>query len=107
MKMKQNSKKGWILEVDHEYPEELHEAHNSYLLAPEKKVIKAEQLSEYQRRLKEELKLNPPDTRKLVLTLEDKERYVVHYRNLQLYLRLGMRLKKVHRAIEVDQEPWM
>ena len=48
MKMKQNSKKGWILEVDLEYPAHLHDAHNDYPLAPEKKVIKPEQMSEYQ-----------------------------------------------------------
>ena len=39
MKMKWNSKKGWILEVDLKYPAQLHEAHNDYPLAPEKKVI--------------------------------------------------------------------
>ena len=44
---------------------------------------------------------------KLVLTLEDKEKNVVHYSNLQFYLRQGMKLKKVHRVIEFDQEPWM
>ena len=38
---------------------------------------------------------------------EDKEKYIVHYRNLQLYLRQGMRLKKVHRVLEFDQERWM
>ena len=53
------------------------------------------------------LNLAMPDTEKLVLTLEDKEKYVTHYRNLQFYLRQGMRLKKVHRVIEFDQEPWM
>ena len=47
------------------------------------------------------------NTEKLVLTLEDKEKYVVHYKNLQFYLRQGMQLKKVHRVIEFDQEPWM
>ena len=54
-----------------------------------------------------DLDLTMPKTEKLVLTLEDKERYVVHYSNLQFYLRQGMRLKKVHRVIEFDQEPWM
>ena len=48
MKMKWNLKKGWILEVDLEYPEELHYAHNDYPLAPEKKAINSEQMSEYQ-----------------------------------------------------------
>ena len=107
MKMKWNSKKGWILEVDLEYPTYLHDAHNDYPLAPEKKSIKVEQMSEYQQRLMNGLNLAMPNTEKLVLTLEDKEKYVVHYKNLQLYLRQRMRLKKVHRVIEFDQEPWM
>ena len=107
MKMKWNSKKGWILEVDLEYPAHLHDAHNDYPLAPEKKVIKPEQMSEYQRRLMTDLDLAMPNTEKLVLTLEDKENYVTHYSNLQFYLRQGKRLKKVHRVIEFDQEPWM
>ena len=51
-----------------------------------------------------DLDLAMPKTEKLV---EDKEKYVVHYSNLQFYLRQGMRLKKVHRVIEFDQEPWM
>ena len=38
MKIGPNAKKGWILEVDLEYPEELHDAHNGYPLAPEKRV---------------------------------------------------------------------
>ena len=107
MRMKPNSKKGWILEVDLEYPAHLHDAHNDYPLAPEKKVINREQMSEYQRRLVADLDLAMPKTEKLVLMLEDKEKYVVHCSNLQFYLRQGMRLKKVHRVIEFDQEPWM
>ena len=107
MKMKWNSKKGWILEVDLEYPTFLHDAHNDYPMAPEKKVIRPEQMSEYQRRLMTDLDLTMPNTEKLVLTLEDKEKYVTHYSNLQFYLRQGMRLKKEHRVIEIDQEPWM
>ena len=78
--MKENSKKGWILEVDLEYPEELHEALNSYLLTPVKKVIKPEQISWYQQRLLADLHLEPPKSEKLVLTQEGKENYVVHYR---------------------------
>jgi len=107
MKLKQNAKKGWILEVDLEYPEELHDAHYSYPLAPEKKVTDLGKMSEYQHRLMADLGINPPNTEKLVLTLEDKEKYVLHYMNLQLYLRQGMRLKKVHRVLEFDQESWM
>jgi len=78
MKLRENSKKGWILEVNLKYPEELHEAHSSYPLAPEKKAIGVEQMSEYQTRMTEDLGLDFPKSEKLVLTLEDKHRYVVH-----------------------------
>ena len=39
--------------------------------------------------------------------LQDTKNYFVHYRNLQLYLKLGMKLKKVHRTLEFNQECWM
>ena len=73
-----DEKNAWILEVDLEYPEELHEAHNCYPLAPEKKARDPRKMSEYQLRLMVELVLEPPNTEKLVLTLEDKEKYVVY-----------------------------
>ena len=49
IKKRENAKNGWILEVDLEYPAELHEQHNSYPLAPEKKVVKKECMSDYER----------------------------------------------------------
>ena len=104
---KENGETGWILEVDLEYPRELHEEHDSFPLAPEKKVVKKEWMSDYQRRLINDLDMNPPDSEKLWLTLQDKNNYVVHYRNLQFYLNQGMKLKKVHRVLEFDQECWM
>ena len=107
MKKKENAKNGWILEVDLEYPAELHEQHNSYPLAPEKKIVKKECMSDYQKRLMKDLDLKPPDSEKLLLTLEDKSNYVVHYRNLQFYLKQGMKLKRVHRVLEFEQECWM
>ena len=64
-------------------------------------------MPEYQKRMMNVLQINMPNTEKLVLTLEDKEKCAVHYKNLQFYLSQGMRLKKVHRGIEFDQEPWM
>ncbi|KAL9984486.1 hypothetical protein ACROYT_G006784, partial [Oculina patagonica] len=101
------AKFGWILEVDLEYPKELHDAHNSYPLAPEKKKINKEMFSPYQKKTIKDLNLRPPDTEKLVLTLEDKTNYVTHYRNLQFYLKQGMKLKKVHKVLEFEQEAWM
>lgn len=55
--MKLKGRKGWILEVDLEYPEELHKSHNSYPLAPEKKAIGFEQMSGYQKRMMNNLGL--------------------------------------------------
>ncbi|KAL9980669.1 hypothetical protein ACROYT_G009282 [Oculina patagonica] len=107
MRKKELAKTGWILEVDLEYPAELHEEHNSYPLAPEKKKINKDLFSPYQKKLITELKFDPPDTEKLVLTLEDKKNYVVHYRNLQFYLKQGMKLKRVHKVLEFEQECWM
>ena len=44
---------------------------------------------------------------KLIQRLASKKNYVLHYRNLQLYLSLGLKLKKVHRVLEFDQSPWL
>ena len=107
LKKKENTRNGWILEVDLEYQAELHEGHSSYPLAPEKKEVKKEKKSDYQRSLINDLELTVPDTKKLLLTLEDKNNYVAHYRNLQFYLMQGMKLKKVHRVLEFQQECWM
>ena len=49
----------------------------------------------------------PAEVEKLVPKLNNKERYVLHYRSLQLYLSLGMRLKKIYRALCFKQRPWM
>ena len=98
-----DSDKGYMLEVDLEYPEELHDMHNSYPLAPESLVVQKEWMSEYQLKLVGKSK----EVKKLVPNLMDKKKYVVHYRNLQLYLSLGLKLKKIHRALEFTQSKWM
>ena len=46
-----DSPEGLILEVDLEYPEELHKAHNAYALARERMVVQGEWMSEYQHNL--------------------------------------------------------
>ena len=62
-------------------------------------------MSEYQYGLGN--RVVPTEVEKLVPNLYNKECYVLHYRNLQLYLSLGMRLKKIHRALCFKQSPWM
>ena len=97
---------GHILEVDLEYPQELHDEHNSYPLAPERMAVQKEWMSDYQNGLLG-VGVAPTEVEKLVPNLRDKERYVLHYRNLLLYLSLGMRLTKVHRALRFEQSAWM
>ena len=64
-------------------------------------------MSPYQKEIARELNLSKDKTEKLLLTLRDKKNYVLHYRNLQLYLKLGVKLKKVHNALAFDQKDWM
>ena len=102
-----DTRKGVILEVDLEYPEELHHLHNDYPLASEKILIADHMLSPYCKGLKDSENISIGKVRKLVPNLMNKEKYVLHYRNLQQYLSLGMKLKKVHRVLEFTQKPWM
>ena len=92
-----NSSKGCILENDLEYPKELHELRNDYALAPDKIEIKSEMLSEYQLKIADLYDISTGNVRKLIPNLFDKEKYVIHYENLKLYLRLGLKLKNTSR----------
>ena len=97
---------GFILEVDLDYPTSLHQQHNDYPLAPEKLTITKDQMSPYQQKLIDELGVSM-SCEKLIPNLQPKIRYVLHYRNLQLYLKLAMKLEKVHKVLSFHQTPWM
>jgi hypothetical protein len=99
---------GHILEVDLEYPPELHDKHNDYPLCPESMEIRGEDLSPYTKLLSEKLGINPTKTcKKLVSNLCHKQKYVLHYRNLKQYVRLGMRVTKIHRVLTFTQSKWL
>ena len=106
-KYKEDSNKGIILEVDLEYPKELHNLHNDYPLAAERVCVTKEMLSGYCKRIATKYNISTGLVQKLIPTLKNKEKYVLHYRNLQLYLDLGLKLKKVHRVLEFNQSPWL
>ena len=95
---------GFVLEEDLEYQKDLHHAHNAFPLAPEHMVVQKKWMSEYQHNLLG-VGVAPTEVEKLVPNLRNKDRYVLHYRNLQLYTSLGLRLTKVHRALRFDQSP--
>ena len=81
----EDSDKGYIFEVDVEYPEKLHNLHSDLPFLPERMKI---------------------DKCKLC-NLYNKERYVVHIRSLKQALNHGLILKKVHRIIKFNQEAWL
>ena len=82
-----NSDKGYILEADVDYPNELQNIHSDLPFLPERMVIN--------------------NTKKLVCNLNDKKNYVVHINVLKQALDHGLKLRKVHRVIEFDQEAWL
>ena len=106
-KYSSNSSKGCILEVDLEYLKELRELHNDYPLAPDKIEIKSEMLPDCQLKIADLYNIPIGSVKKLVPNLLVKEKYVIHYENLQLYLRLGLKLKKIHRVLEFNQSQWL
>ena len=85
--MNNSVKRGYIFEVDLEYPQELWKIYNDYPLAPEK------------------MKVNGVE--KLISHFKSHKNYVLHYRNLRQCLELGLRITAVHRGISFEQSPWM
>ena len=82
-----NDIKGYILEVDVDYPNELQNLHSDFPFLAESMVIN--------------------NTKKLVCDLQDRKNYVVHINVLKQALDHGLKLRKVHRVIEFDQEAWL
>ena len=79
-----NDNKGYILDVDVDYPNKLQNLHSDLPFLPERMVIN--------------------NTKKLVCNLNDKKNYIVHISVLKQALDHGLKLRKVHRVIEFDQE---
>ena len=84
---RRKTNKGYIFEVDLEYPSKLWIPHKDYPLAPERMIING--------------------VEKLIGSFKPRKNYVVHYQNLRMYLEMGMRLTAVHRGISFYQSPWM
>ena len=87
--------------------DELHELHNDYPLAPEKLAVSSDMLLEYRRKIADKYQIKVGDVKKSIPNLGNKTKYVLHYRNRQLYLSLGMRLTTIHRILKFKQSDWM
>ena len=105
--IKKISPTGYFLEVYLEYSDKLHELHNDYPLAPEKLAVSGDMLSKHCKKIAHKYEIKVGDVQKLIPNLGNKTNYVVHYRNLQLYLSLGMKLTKIHRVLKFKQSDWM
>ena len=97
----------YFLEVDLKYPGELHELHNDYPLAPEKLAVSTDMFSKYCKTIAGMYEVKVGDVKNIIPNLGDKTNYVVHYRNLQLYLSFGMKLTKIHKVLELEQSDWL
>ena len=107
MSISDKSPMGYFLEVDLEYPEKLHESHHDFPLAPGKPTVSNDILSKYCKKAGDKYEIKVGDIEKLIPNLRNKTNYVVHYRNLQLYLSLGMKLAKTRRPLKFNQSDWM
>ena len=107
MSINDKSPIGYFLEVDLQYPEELHKLHNDFPLAPEKLTVSNDMFSKYCKKISDKYEIKVGDVEKLIPNLGNKTNYVVHYRNLQLYLSLGMKLTKINRVLKFNQSDWM
>lgn len=123
MNLEDDSNTGYIFEVDLHYPESLHITHNDFPFCAEKRKLPKDAFDIVKKRAllhAEKLKMNQlEDTGekarkivvskidKLLLTLHDKEKYVVHYRMLAMALRHGLKLEKVHRILKFKQSLWL
>ena len=69
---------GYLLEVNLEYPDELHELHNDYPLAPEKLAVSNDMLSTYCKKIAYKYDVKVGDVKKLIRNLGNKTKYVFH-----------------------------
>ena len=107
MNIKNNSSTGYVLEVDLEYSGELYDIDNNYPLAPETINIPKEWLSNYCLKIANMHNITTGRVKKLVLNLMSKNNYVIHYRNLQQYLELAIKFKKIHKILKFKQSDWI
>ena len=107
MTINEKSPIGYLLDVDLEYSDKLHELHNYYPLASEKLAVSNNILSKYCKEIADKYEIKVGDLKKLIPNLGNKINYVVHYRNLQLYLSLGIKLTKIHSVLEFKQSDWL
>jgi hypothetical protein len=108
-----NSAYGYFVEVDGDFPEEKHDRLADFPVAPERRAVMDRELSPWTRSalasLSTEARKLKHDhrTEKLLCTLTPRNRYKLHYQNLQLYVDLGFQVTAVHRILRFRQSCWL
>ena len=103
-----NNLKIGIYAVDIEIPENLHDKFKDYPLCPEIKSTNEDVQSEYQKYLNDKLNIKySAADKKLILDLLPKKNYKVYYKDLEYYLKLGIKVTKVHRILTFDEKPFL
>ena len=64
-------------------------------------------LPDYCKKCADEYEIKVGDVKNSIPNLGNKNNYVLHYKNLQLYLTLEMKLTKIHRLLKFKQSDWM
>ena len=95
------------IEVDLKCPDKLNELHNYYPLVQEKLKIIREILSKYCRNTANHYDIKFGGVNKLVPKLRDKDKYVLQYRNLQLYLSIEKKLVGVNGTLKFEESDWL
>ena len=97
-----------IYEVDLTIPENLHYKFKDYTLCTEIKSIPENNLSKYQKYLNNKLNIKYSEAdKKLILDLLPKKNYKVYYKNLEYYIKLGIKVHKVHKTLTFDEKPFL
>ena len=99
LNISENSPIGYILGVDLEYCEKLHNSHCDYPLCSEKIEVSNDMLSKYSKDTDDWYGIKVGGVKKLVPNLGNKVKYVVHYKNLRYYLPFGTKLVKIYRIL--------
>ena len=77
MSISEKSPTGYFLQVDLQYPDELHELHNDYPLAPEKRAVSSDMLSNYCKKIADKYEIKVGDVKNLIPNFINKTNYLV------------------------------
>ena len=111
----EKSNKGYLLEVDIEYPKHLHKAHEDLPFLPERrkpldkpyKHEASDDVKKAHNKVFKQFNITHEPENKVIPTIQDKEKYVVNILTLKQALDRGLILTKVHRVIEYNQSNWL